>query len=135
MLVLSVQFHERRHLIFQRRGGHERVVHKRAAAALRCNFTADDQFGIAALEDRLYRGLGFARADEIGRCATADEEAIASTSMDLPAPVSPVRTLRPGSNSTWTASMTARCSTRRKRSICGRELQCYHMFDSCPGAC
>src|SRR5688500_9782801 len=65
----------------------------------------------------------------------------ASTSIDLPAPVSPVRTFKPGSNSTWTASMTARCSICRKRSIDeslsrriaqreGGELQCYHMFDS-----
>ena len=75
----------------------------------------------------------------------------ASTSIDLPAPVSPVRTFSPGSNSTWTASMTARCSMRRKRSISrpaspqsrrscseggeGGELQCYHMFDSRSGAC
>src|SRR5678816_2863692 len=45
----------------------------------------------------------------------------ASTRMDLPAPVSPVRTLRPASNSTSTASMTARWETLRKRSMEKRE--------------
>src|SRR6185503_15603107 len=58
----------------------------------------------------------------------------ASTMMDLPAPVSPVRTLNPGSNSTSTASMTARLRMRRKRSM-HAELQSYHTFDSTQGAC
>src|SRR5215831_4790932 len=58
----------------------------------------------------------------------------ASTRIDLPAPVSPVRTLNPGSNSTSTASMTARLRMRRKRSM-HAELQSYHTFDSTQVAC
>src|SRR5258705_3124919 len=58
----------------------------------------------------------------------------ASTRIDLPAPVSPVRTLNPGSNSTSTASITARLRMRRKRSM-HAELQSYHMFDSTQVAC
>src|SRR5215813_3451149 len=58
----------------------------------------------------------------------------ASTRMDFPAPVSPVSTLNPGSNSTSTASMTARLRMRRKRSM-HAELQSYHTFDSIQGAC
>src|SRR5205823_4435374 len=41
----------------------------------------------------------------------------ASTKIDLPAPVSPVRTLKPGSNSTSAASMMAKWEIFRKRSI------------------
>src|SRR2546425_2788181 len=58
----------------------------------------------------------------------------ASTRMDLPAPVSPVSTLNPGSNSTSTASITARLRMRRKRSM-HAELQSYHTFDSTQVAC
>src|SRR5437763_504585 len=58
----------------------------------------------------------------------------ASTRIDLPAPVSPVKTLNPGSNSTSTASITARLRMRRKRSM-RAELQSYHTFDSTQGAC
>src|ERR1700751_5195967 len=58
----------------------------------------------------------------------------ASTRIDLPAPVSPVSTLNPVSNSTSTASITARLRMRRKRSI-RAELQSYHTFDSTRVAC
>src|SRR5262245_12078014 len=58
----------------------------------------------------------------------------ASTRMDFPAPVSPVSTLNPGSNSTSTASITARLRMRRKRSM-HAELQSYHTFDSTQVAC
>src|SRR5215216_6002574 len=58
----------------------------------------------------------------------------ASTRIDLPAPVSPVSTLKPGSNSTSTASITARFRMRRKRSMCA-DLESYHCFDSIPDAC
>src|SRR5947207_14802176 len=73
------------------------------------------------------------------RTRSADERAprsrpTASTRMDLPAPVSPVNTLNPGSNSTSTASITARLRMRRKRSM-HAELQSYHMFDSTQLAC
>src|SRR5688572_17305712 len=58
----------------------------------------------------------------------------ASTSIDLPAPVSPVSTLKAGSNSTSTASITARLRMRRKRSMCA-EIPSYQIFDSPPDAC
>src|SRR5688572_3813594 len=58
----------------------------------------------------------------------------ASTRMDLPAPVSPVRTLNPGSNSTSTPSMTARLRMRRNRSMWA-ELPSYHIFDRILVAC
>ena len=41
----------------------------------------------------------------------------ASTRIDFPAPVSPVRTLKPGSSSTSTASITARLRMRSRRSM------------------
>src|SRR5262249_16464640 len=58
----------------------------------------------------------------------------ASTRIDLPAPVSPVKTLNPGSNSTSTASITPRLRMGRKRSM-HAELQSYHTFDSTSDAC
>ena len=53
----------------------------------------------------------------------------APTRMDLPAPVSPVRTFRPGSNSSSRRSMTARLRMERKRSMNG-QVPSYQMFDS-----
>src|SRR6187399_2003784 len=58
----------------------------------------------------------------------------ASTTMDLPAPVSPGRTVNPGANSTSTDSMTARLGMRRKRSMYA-QLPSYHAFDSILVAC
>ena len=55
----------------------------------------------------------------------------APTRMDLPAPVSPVRTFKPGSNSSSRRSMTARWRMREgSASMHGRKCQSYQMFDS-----
>src|SRR5215471_5495649 len=58
---------------------------------------------------------GWARAPMTSR--------IASTRIDLPAPVSPVRTFRPGANGTTTSSMTARL--RMRSSLSMAPLACY----------
>ena len=57
----------------------------------------------------------------------------APTRMDLPAPVSPVRTLRPGSNSSSSRSMTARLRMREEAQHGRREVPSYQMFDSATG--
>jgi hypothetical protein len=49
-----------------------------------------------AFEDGLDGGGFLAGPDEVGAGAAADEQPTAPTRMDLPAPVSPVRTLKPG---------------------------------------
>ena len=122
VLVLPVQLDEPPGQILERAGGRERAVDERAAASLRRDLATNQQLFAAAFEDAL-------RSDAASSpVRTRSPEArppssrpTASTRIDLPAPVSPVRTLRPASNSTSTASMTARCLMRRKRSIGERQ--------------
>ena len=58
-----------------------------------------------------------AGADEVGEARPPTSRPTAPTRMDLPAPVSPVSTFKPGSNSSSRRSMTARWRELRKRII------------------
>ena len=75
MLVLPVQLDQSAAKLAERGRGRERVVDERAAAALRRDLAAHDDFVAAVpLEDGLYgRGL-FAGAHEVGARASADEQ-------------------------------------------------------------
>ena len=77
VLVLAVKVDEAGGQVAQRGGRREGAVDERAAAALRGDLAADEQFVARrlVLEDRLERGAVLARPDEVGRGAAAEEQA------------------------------------------------------------
>ena len=118
VLVLPVQVDEPGAEVAERGGRDERAVDERPAPALCGDLAPDQQFcPVVAVEDRLDDGAVLAGADEIGEARPPSRRPTASTRIDLPAPVSPVRTLRPASNSISAASMTARLRMDRNRSM------------------
>src|SRR5436190_18872232 len=74
MLVLAVELHQPCGEILQGAGGSQRAVDERAAAALRRNFTADEELFFAALEDRFNRGRVLAGAHELARRPAAEQQ-------------------------------------------------------------
>ncbi len=74
VLVLTVQFDEARREILQRTGRRERAVDERAAASLRRDLAADQQFFAAALEDGLDRRRVFAGTDQVARRAPTEQK-------------------------------------------------------------
>ena len=76
MLVLTVQLDESIRQILERRGGGQRAVDERAAAALRRDLAAHDQLAaVGGFEDRFDRGEVFAGADQILSGASAEQQA------------------------------------------------------------
>ena len=131
VLVLAVQVDEDARQLAERGAGREGTVDEGAAAALRGDLPPQDDFlAVRPVEDGLDGRRVFTRSGR-GRLRRARRRAgpTAPTRMDFPAPVSPVRTLRPGSNSSSRRSMTARLRMERKRSMNG-QVPSYQIFDS-----
>ena len=135
-LVLRGDVAEVRRELGELRGRRDLAVQERAAPSLGLHDAPDDELAVARnagslelggdararldLEERGHLGLAFARrARPRGRARPPRTSASASTTIDLPAPVSPVRTLKPGPSSrTWcsmrtTLSMVSEWSMRR----------------------
>ena len=117
MFVLAVKLDEAGRQILERAGRRELAVDKRAAPALSGDFATDDEFLARVLEDRFDDAASSPVRTRSADARPPSSSPTASTRMDLPAPVSPVKTFSPGSNSTSTASMTARRLMLRNRSM------------------
>ena len=95
---------------------------------------ANDGFLAVVLEDRLDDGVRFAGAHQVGRRPCAQQEADRLDDNGLSRARFAGQDVEAGSNSTSTASITARLRIRRKRSM-RAEPSSYHIFDSIHGAC
>ena len=86
VLVLAVQFDEAIGQVLQRAGRRERAVDERAAAPLRRDLAADEQFLAVAFEDRFDRRGVLAGAHEVSRRPPAEEQADGLDEDRLPGP-------------------------------------------------
>jgi hypothetical protein len=130
LLVLAVQVHQPPGAIAQLSGRDGGPVHEGATAPLCRNLAPDHDWdarpGRSAPRSRPAAvPCGRGRRRPARRAGTST----ASATIDLPAPVSPVRAVKPAEKSTSTASMTARFRMRMARSMSATELPSYHTFD------
>ena len=97
LLVLAVDLDQRPDTCRQARSGDRLVVDARDAAPLADDLAdADERLGRRAIEQRLDARACGAVAHEAGSARAPMTRPSASMSSDLPAPVSPVITVRPG---------------------------------------
>ena len=112
LIVLSVDIGQVRRQIFQQRYRHRAAADEGARFAAGQDLALDQQFAVfdleaggfeqragwrrvAHVEDAGHAAARFAGADHVGRGAPPSSSPSASTTMDLPLPVSPVSRFRP----------------------------------------
>ena len=96
MLVLPVQVHPRRHPLPHRPRGDQHVVDEGAGAPFRGDFPADDDVGAVGVAMMAWTEAAVAPVRTMSAEARPPRSRpMPSTSTDLPAPVSPVSTVRP----------------------------------------
>ena len=86
VLVLAVQLDQPVRQVLERAGGGQRAVDERAAAPLRRDLAANEQFLAAAFETGLDRRRVLAGAHEIARRASAEQQADGFDEDRLPCP-------------------------------------------------
>ena len=75
MFVLPVQLHESDGQVSKCSCRHQSAVDECPASTLRRDFASDDQLALVGLEDRFDGGGSLPGANQISRCARAEEQA------------------------------------------------------------